>query len=281
MDIRIGFDMTYEVTGSVPLVVMLSLHPSRTRDLRFPEQLRTEPLVEVEPFYDGFGNRCGRLVAPEGRLRLWSDAVIRDCGEPDALPYDEVQHPVQELPPECLPYLLSSRYCEVDLLSNRAWELFGNTPEGWPRVQAVLNWVHWNVKYGYEFARATKTAAEVVSEGAGVCRDFQHLAITFCRALNIPARYASGYLGDIRVPPLPTPMDFHAWFEVFLGGRWHSVDARHNTARIGRVLMARGRDATDTALITSFGPAQLQEFKVWSEEVAEGQFEAERELAAK
>jgi transglutaminase-like putative cysteine protease len=210
---------------------------------------------------------CGRLVAPAGTLRLTNDLLVWDSGERDPVPVNAVQHPVEELPAECLQFLLPSRYCEVDLLNDRAWELFGATAPGWERVTAVLDWVHTNVRYGYEFARPTKTALDVHSEGTGVCRDFQHLAITFCRALNIPARYASGYLGDIGIPPVPIAMDFHAWFEVYLGGRWYPVDARHNVPRIGRVLMARGRDATDTALTTAFGSSKLLNFKVWSDEV--------------
>src|SRR5207302_1063843 len=186
---------------------------------------------------------------------------------PDEVGLNARQDPVQELPVETLPFLLVSRYCEVDLLSDLAWNLFGQTPEGWPRVQAVCDWVQANVRFGYEHARATRTAAEVLAERVGVCRDFTHLAVTFCRCLNIPARYATGYLGDIGVAPVPAPMDFSAWFEVYLGGRWHTFDARHNVPRIGRVLMARGRDAVDVALTTSFGATELKEFSVWTDEV--------------
>jgi len=215
-----------------------------------------------------------------------NDGLVWDNGEPDPVPTHAMQHPVEELPTGCIPYLLPSRYCEVDLMVEQAWELFQHTAPGWERVAAVLDWVHQNVRYGYEFARPTKTATEVFDERAGVCRDFQHLAITFCRALNIPARYVSGYLGDIRVPPLPTPMDFHAWFEVYLGGRWYPVDARHNTPRIGRIIMARGRDAADTALTTTFGVTTLVDFQVWAEEVPRElsvdpeQFEEQEELMA-
>ena len=269
MNIQVGFEMTFEIAAPTAMVVLLETHPSLAGRLVRAGRLRTEPEVRIERFRDPFGNLCGRFVAPEGLLRLTNDAVVWDSGEPDPVPVEAVQHPVEELPAECLPYLLASRYCEVDLLNDRAWELFGGTRPGWERVSAVLDWVHTNVRYGYEFSRPTKTAKEVLEEKAGVCRDFQHLAITFCRALNVPARYAGGYLGDIGVTPPPTPMDFHAWFEVYLGGRWYAVDARHNQPRIGRVLMARGRDATDTALTTAFGLTTLRDFRVWADEVLE------------
>lgn len=267
MNIRIGFDMSFDVVTPTAMMIMLETHPSETGRFLRAEQLRVSPDVEVEHFIDSFGNRCGRLLAPPGRLRLWNEGIIWDSGEPDPVPLHALQHPVEALPAECLQFLLPSRYCEVDLLTDEAWALFEHTAPGWERVTAVLDWVHQNVQYGYQFARPTKTAVEVFNERAGVCRDFQHLSITLCRALNIPARYASGYLGDIGVPPLPTPMDFHAWFEVFLGGRWYPVDARHNMPRVGRVLMARGRDAADTALTTSFGPAKLVDFHVYTDEI--------------
>lgn len=275
MNIRIGFDITFEVAAPTAMMIMLEAHPSEIGRFLRPEQLRVNPDVEVERFIDSFGNRCGRLVAPTGRLRLWSDGIIWDSGEPDEVPTTAIQHPVEDLPDECLQFLLPSRYCEVDLINDDAWRLFGDLAPGWDRVQAILDWVHQNVRYGYEYARATKTAMDVFNERTGVCRDFQHLSIALCRALNIPARYASGYLGDIGVPPLPTPMDFHAWFEVYLGGRWYPVDARHNMPRIGRVLMARGRDAADTALTTSFGPAKLVDFHVHTDELAQLPFEDE------
>lgn len=286
MDIRVGFDMTFEAAEPTAMVAILETHPTVAGRLLRPDHLRTIPEIPLERFKDAFGNRCIRLVTPPGPLRLINDGLVWDSGEPDPVPVDAVQHPVEELPTGCLPYLLPSRYCEVDLMVTQAWELFQHTDAGWGRVSAVLDWVHGNIQYGYEFARPTKTATEVLAERAGVCRDFQHLSITFCRALNIPARYVSGYLGDIRVPPLPTPMDFHAWFEVYLGGRWYPVDARHNKPRIGRVMMARGRDAADTALTTSFGVTNLVDFKVWADEVPRElsidpeQFREEEELIA-
>lgn len=269
MLIKIGYEIVFESPVAVPMMLMLYTHPSRADTMKKPDQLRIDPEIPVEEFIDSFGNRCGRIIAPAGRLRLWNDAMVEDSGQPDPVNWNAAQQSVPDLPAETLQYLLSSRYCEVDLLSDIAWNLFGQTPSGWGRVQAICDWVHSNIRYGYEYARPTKTASEVYNERAGVCRDFTHLAITFCRCLNIPARYASGYLGDIGVAPLPTSMDFHAWFEVFLDGQWYAFDARHNVPRVGRVLMARGRDAVDVALTTSFGSNKLVKFTVWSNEVPE------------
>jgi transglutaminase-like putative cysteine protease len=255
------------------MLASLHIHPEQANDLLGVDTLTIDPPIPLQEFVDSFGNRFSRFVMPAGVVRLRSDAMLHHSGEPDEVVPTATQLPVEALPVEALPFLLSSRYCEVDLLADRTWELFSHTLPGWSRVQAICDWVHQNVQYGYEFSRPTKTARDVLEERAGVCRDFQHLAITFCRALNIPARYASGYLGDIRIPPVPIAMDFHAWFEVYLegpyGGKWYPFDARHNTPRIGRVLMARGRDATDAALTTSFGNTTLTGFKVWADEVAE------------
>jgi transglutaminase-like putative cysteine protease len=271
MRIRLGYDIVFHFPASAPLLMLLSVHPTRAGDLLQPDQVRVEPEVPVKEFLDAFGNRCGRLVAPAGRLRLWNETLVQDSGRPDPVCPEAVQHAVEDLPPETLPYLLASRYCEVDRLSDTAWKLFGQAPAGWARVQAVCDWVHQHVTFGYAHARPTKTAFETYQERQGVCRDFTHLAVTFCRCLNIPARYATGYLGDIGVPPAPFPMDFSAWFEVYLGSCWHTFDARHNRPRIGRVLMARGRDATDAALTTTFGPSRLEQFRVISEEVADAE----------
>jgi transglutaminase-like putative cysteine protease len=271
MLIRLGYEIVFDLPAPTPMLLMLHVHPSQAGSLREPDRVRVEPAVPVEEFTDAFGNRCGRLLAPAGTLRLSNDTLVEDSGLPDAVCPEAAQHPVEQLPPEVLPFLLASRYCEVDRLSDVAWGLFGQAPPGWGRVQAVCDWVHDNVRFGYEFARPTKTAYEVHAERQGVCRDFMHLAITFCRCLNIPARYATGYLGDIGVPPAPFPMDFSAWFEAYLGGRWHTFDARHNVPRIGRVLMARGRDATDVALTTSFGPTHLKKFVVRTDEAPEPQ----------
>jgi transglutaminase-like putative cysteine protease len=267
MLIRAGFELIFEVPAPAPMVVMLSTHPERDGSVRRPGGLRVEPEVPQATYLDGYGNRCHRLVAPAGRVRLWDDLIVADDGLPDPVEPRARQVPVPELPPSVMVYLLASRYCEVERLVEPAWDLFGNTPEGWPRVQAVCDWVHDHVEFGYPYARPTKTAYDVFQERNGVCRDLNHLALTFCRCLNIPARYATGYLGDIGVPPNPAPMDFSGWFEAYLDGRWYAFDARHNTPRIGRVVMARGRDAVDAALTTSFGTTVLEKFVVWTDEV--------------
>ena len=276
MLIRVGFEFLYDVPFPVPMLVKLYLHPSQLSKVKKSERLIIEPETAVEEFVDDFGNRAGRLVLPAGRVRLWNEAVVVDNAQPDPVNCTAQQLPVESLPVDVLPYLLSSRYCEVDRLSEIAWELFARTPTGWRRVQAVCDWVHDHVTFGYEYARPTKTAYEVYAEGTGVCRDFAHLAITFCRCLNIPARYAAGYLGDFDIPPQPLPMDFSSWFEVYLDHRWYSFDARHNFPRVGRILMVRGRDAVDTALTTSFESINklfktinLVKFAVWTDEVSE------------
>lgn len=267
MILRIGYDIQFELVGPTPMVLMLYVHPSRHGDLRLEEKLIVDPSLPVTTYIDMFGNLCGRVVAPPGDVRFTLDALIEDSGKPDPKTPDAPQHPVEDLPDETLVFLLASRYCEVDKLNDLAWKLFGSTSPGWPRVQAICDWVHNHITFGYQFADPTKTAFEVYSDGKGVCRDFMHLAVTFCRCMNIPARYATGYLGDIGVPPAPCPMDFSAWFEVYLGGKWHTFDARHNTARIGRILMAVGRDAADVAITTNFGSAPLKKFVVVTDEV--------------
>ncbi len=267
MLLRLGYDMLFDIPEPVACVAQLRVHPSRTSGLRGPDHVHVEPNVSVEDYTDSFGNLCTRFLAPPGQLRLKNDFLFEDPGLPDpASPY-ALAHPVAELPHDILRFLLSSRYCEVDSLAPAAFDLFGNTVAGWERVRAICNWVHAKVAFGYSFARPTKTALDVFTERQGVCRDFQHLAITFCRALGIPARYVAGYLGDIGVPPSDTPMDFSAWFEVYLENRWWSFDARHNVPRIGRILMATGRDAADVAFFTSFGTANLKTFLVISDEV--------------
>jgi len=267
MLIKIGYHIAYEVLAPTPMLLMLHVHPERMKDLRAPERLVTDPAVEVEAFTDSFGNRCSKIIAPPGIIRLSCDTIIEDSGLPEPVFPNAEQHPVQDLPLDVLPYLLSSRYCEVEKLNDAAWKLFGNTPLGWPRVQAVCDWVHNHITFGYAFAREDRTAYEALQEARGVCRDFMHLALTFCRCLNIPARYATGYLGDIGVPRDPAAMDFSAFFQVYLGDRWHSFDARHNQRRIGRVAMGYGRDAVDVALTTTFGKHALKNFQVWTDEI--------------
>jgi len=267
MFIRLGYDIRFQTLTQVPMIALLNVHPSRRADLREPDILRTGPQVAVNEYEDSFGNACTRFAAPAGEIRLYNSFLIEDSGTPDPVYLEARQASVEELPPEVLRYLLASRYCETDLLSNTAFRIFGNTTPGWARVQAICDWVHEHITFGYSFARATKSAVEVLAERKGVCRDFQHLAIAFCRCMNIPARYATGYLGDIGVPVADSPMDFSAWFEVFLDGRWWTFDARHNQPRIGRVLMAVGRDAADVAITTSFGMATLTQFTIVTDEV--------------
>jgi transglutaminase-like putative cysteine protease len=264
MRIRLAYDIQFDIPSPVAMVALLYVHPSRAADLLEKDELRVEPSVEIVDYIDGFGNRCARFVAPAGPLRLTNSTLIQTSDEPDEVNLSARQDDVGDLPNEVLSYLLSSRYCEVDRFSNVAFELFGNIEPGWGRVQAICNWVHYHVAFNYQHARPTKTALDVFTERVGVCRDFQHLAITFCRALNIPARYATGYLGDIGVPVV-LPMDFSAWFEVFLDGRWWTFDARNNQPRLGRILMATGRDASDVAMTTSFGRADLRHFFVVTE----------------
>ena len=267
MLIRLGYDIQFDVPAPLAFVAQLRVHPSRTADLREPDILHVDGGLATHEYSDGYGNICTRFYAPAGHLRLWNSTLIEDSGLPDPVALDAKEIPPQELPDDLLVYLLNSRYCEVDLLSSIAVELFGNINPGWNRVQAICDWVHSKVTFNYNFARPTKTALDVFTERVGVCRDYQHLAVTFCRCLNIPARYVAGYLGDIGVPPL-LPMDFSAWFEVYLDHQWWAFDARNNKPRIGRVLMAKGRDAADVAFLTSFGGSNLIKFEVVSDEVS-------------
>ncbi len=268
MLIRVGCEIAFVFPEPAAMMLMLSLHPSRAPTIRKHEHLQVDPPVPVSQFYDTYGNHCGRAVVPAGRVVFHNDAIVEDCGLPDLQVPSAPQTNVQDLPQEVLQFLLASRYCEVDSeLKDVAWSLFSSTQPGWPRVQAVCDFVHRHIRFDYQRARANRTALEVYRERAGVCRDYMHLAITFCRCLNVPARYCTGYLGDIGVPLAPYPMDFSAWFEAFLGGQWYAFDARNNVPRIGRVLMARGRDAADVALTTTFGVNQLQSFNVWTDDV--------------
>jgi transglutaminase-like putative cysteine protease len=275
MLIRLGYDIRFDIGQPVPIVAVLSVHPSRRAHLKAADGVGVEPGILTQEYRDSFGNICTRLVAPPGTVRLANATVIEDSGLPDPISADAREVPVEELPFDTLQFLVASRFCEVDLLSPIAVELFGALPHGWSRVQAICDWVHSKVTFGYPFARPTRTALDVYTERVGVCRDFQHLAITFCRCLNIPARYATGYLGDIGVTPSPSPMDFSAWFEVFLEDRWWTFDARHNVPRIGRVLIATGRDATDVAISTSFGSASLTHFEVVTDVVADSEHQTE------
>jgi transglutaminase-like putative cysteine protease len=249
------------------MMLMLNIHYTRATDIVLPDRLVTSPAIPVASYRDGFGNWCSRIVAPRGRIRLSASAIVNDSGEPEPAARSAEQHAVQDLPEECLLFLLGSRYCETDRLSEIAWALFGTSPTGAARVQTICDYVHRRIVFGYEDARPTKTAWDAFNEKRGVCRDYAHLAIALCRCMNIPARYCTGYLGDIGVPPPYGPMDFAAWFEAYVGGQWHVFDPRNNVPRIGRVLIARGRDATDVAISNTFGHNTLLGFKVTTEEV--------------
>jgi transglutaminase-like putative cysteine protease len=269
MKIRCGYDISYHCTGPTPMQFLLSVHPSRERDLVTGQVMHTEPFVPARIVLDHFGNRMTRLLAPPGELQLRTEFVIADSGLPDPVDWDAQEVPIDQLPNDVLVFLMGSRYADTDLLSDIAWSLFGGTPMGWARVQAIVDYVHERIRFDYQQARSTRTASEGHREQVGVCRDFAHLAVSLCRCMNIPARYCTGYLGDIGVPRVDAPMDFSAWFEAYLGGRWYTFDARHNKPRIGRVVMARGRDATDVAISTAFGPALLGRFDVITDEIAE------------
>jgi len=268
MKIRVGYELIYDFPQPTPMIMVLGIHFTRASDVIVPDYLTTSPSVPISPYRDVFGNWCTRIVAPAGRMRLAADGVIHDVGLPDVVAPSALQQAVEDLPAETLIFLLGSRYCETERLSEVAWSLFEKSPPGWPRVQAICDFVHRHIVFGYEHARASKTAWEVFNEGKGVCRDFAHLAVTFCRCMNIPARYCTGYLGDIGVPPDPAPMDFSGWFEAYLDNHWYTFDARHNAPRIGRVLIALGRDAADVPITHTFGPNTLISFKVWTDEVS-------------
>ncbi|MZR13395.1 transglutaminase family protein [Maritimibacter sp. DP07] len=268
MRMRIGCRLRYRLTQPTPLIAILNVHGSRSGDLERKDHLTTSPDVPLAGYYDGFGNWCTRMIAPAGEFTLSCDGILRDTGQRDPIAHDAAQFKVEDLPSETLVYLLGSRYCDTDLLSNQAWNLFEHTASGWPRVQAICDFVHDYVSFDYMKADATRTASMTLSVRHGVCRDFAHLAIAFCRCMNIPARYCTGYLSEIGQKEPETPDDFAAWVEVFLGGAWQVFDPRNNTRRIGRVLIARGRDAADVPLTQTFGPVDLTDFEVWTREIA-------------
>ena len=267
MQIRVGYELVFNCPQPVPMMLAVSVHSSRRSDLVVPDELVTAPHVPASTYQDRFGNVCTRIVAPAGQIRLSSQAIVRDSGEPDAVAPQAEQIAVEDLPDETLIFLLGSRYCETDRLSAIAWNLFGSTPPGWARMQAICDFVHHHITFGYQHARPTRTAWEAYDEKVGVCRDYTHLAVAFARCMNIPARYCTGYVSDIGQPPPYAPMDFAAWFEAYLDGGWYTFDPRNHAPRIGRILMARGRDASDVAISNSFGPSQLCGFKVLTEEV--------------
>ena len=267
--IEAGYDIAFNCAQDVPTLLMLSVHPSRQQDLLTEHRINFSPDIRSRDYLDAFGNVCTRLIAPPGLLQIRNRFVIADSGKPDDVAPEAEQWEIDRLPDEALVYLLGSRYCDTQKLSDLAWSQFGSIQGGWQRVQAICDYVHDRIEFGYHHARCDRTAAEGHEERIGVCRDFAQLAITLCRCMNIPARYCTGYLGDIGVPRDPAPMDFSAWFEVFLDGRWYTFDARHNHPRIGRILIGRGRDAADVAISTTFGPTQLAHFLVVTEEVSD------------
>jgi transglutaminase-like putative cysteine protease len=267
MQFRVGYEFIYNFPQPTPMILTVSIHYSRASDIVTPDHLTTNPSVPVTAYRDGFGNWCSRIVAPSGQFRIKGNGVVRDTGLADSVVPSAQQHAVKDLPEETLVFLLGSRYCETDLLSPVAWQLFSKAPRGWALVQSICDYVNNHITFDYQRARPTRTAWEVYNEGSGVCRDYAHLAIALCRCMNIPARYCTGYLGDAGMPPPYGVPDFAAWFEVYIGGGWYVFDARNNIPRIGRILIARGRDAADVAIVTTFGPNTLETFKVWTDEV--------------
>ena len=266
MRIRIGYQLTFELEQSTPMIVVLNVHYSRSSDLVAPDTMITSPATPFTSYRDTFGNWCNRITAPAGTFQIRADTVISDHGLPDEVPSSARQHPVEELPEDVLVFLLPSRYADSDRLADLAWDLFGSAEPGWPRVQAINEWVHNHIAFGYQWARSSKTAWDAYQEGQGVCRDYAHLGIAFCRALNIPARYCTGYVAGVELATPEEPMDFSGWFEVYLDDRWLTVDPRNLNPMTGRILIARGRDAADVAIATSFGPNILSDFRVWARE---------------
>ncbi len=267
MQFRVGYELIYHFPQPTPIILVVNIHDSRALDIVTPDTPSAEPSLPILAYRDGFGNQCHRVLAPSGRLRLTADSIVNDTGQPDEHVWAAGQDTVQDLPEETLVFLLGSRYCETDLLSDTAWQLFGGTAPGYARVQAICDFVHNHIFFNYLNARVTRTATGAFNEGTGVCRDYAHLAIAFCRCMNIPARYCTGYLSDEGTPPPHAPGDFAAWFEAWIGGRWHLFDPRNNVPRIGRILMARGRDASDVAIATTFGPNTLERFTVWTDAI--------------
>jgi len=267
MQFRVGYELVYDFPQPTPIILVVNVHESRASDLVVSDRPTSEPPLSITSYRDGFGNQCHRVLAPPGRLRLTADSIVNDSGQPDTHVQDAGQDTVQDLPEDTLVFLLGSRYCETDLLSETAWQLFSSTTPGYWRVQAICDFVHHHIYFNYQNARANRTATGAFNERTGVCRDYAHLAIAFCRCMNIPARYCTGYLSDVGTPPPHAVGDFAAWFEAWIGGRWQMFDPRNNVPRIGRILMARGRDASDVAIATTFGPNTLERFSVWTDEI--------------
>ncbi|MFT4096986.1 MAG: transglutaminase family protein [Rhodoblastus sp.] len=267
MKISFGYEIAVHCPAPTAMICQLDLHPSLSASVVDEQPFAANPFLFSRTYRDSFGNICRRFVAPAGDLVIAAGGVFESSGKPDPVRPQLREIPVGSLPDDTLVYLQGSRYVETDILSQTAWDLFGRTEPGWARVQAICDFVNGHLTFDYGQARSTRTAYDAFTERVGVCRDFTHLAVALCRAMNIPARYCNGYLGDIGVPPDPAPMDFNAWFEVYLEGGWHTFDARHNMPRIGRILVARGRDAADIPMINSFGPHILKSFKVRTDEI--------------
>ena len=267
MQFKVGYELVYWFIQPTPIILVVNIHDSRASDIIVTDRMAVEPSIRVYGYRDVFGNQCHRMLAPAGRLILTADAVVNDSGLPDLPLPASLQDSVEDLPDETLQFLLGSRYCDTDLLSEMAWQLFGGTLPGYARVQAICDYVHNHIRFNYQNARSTRSAADAFREGTGVCRDYAHLAIAFCRCMNIPARYCTGYLSDLGTPLPYPPGDFAAWFEAWIGGHWHMFDPRNNEPRVGRILMARGRDASDVAIATTFGPNTLESFRVWTDEI--------------
>jgi transglutaminase-like putative cysteine protease len=275
--IKSEFDIQFQLPLATAMLAMVHVHPSVEPLLKTGDKLQvqhvplgtqweTATLLPIEEYFDSFGNRCSRFFSPAGSVRLSGENIIQTEAEFDPQGFGAQQAPVEKLPPEVLQFLIASRYCQVDQFVGIAHDLFGHIPAGWTRAAAIRDWVHWKVQFDYKSARSTKTAMDVFTERIGVCRDFQHLAVTLTRCMNIPARYVTGQLGDIRIP-YSGAGDFSAWYQVWLDGKWWTMDARHNEPRRGRILMATGRDAADVAITTSFGRADLLNFYVESNEI--------------
>lgn len=267
MKLRIGYELTYDLPQPTPMILLVNVHHSRVSDLSSPDHVIVKPFVAVSGYRDAFGNWCTRLIAPTGTMTLTTDAIVNDSGIPDAVVPHAQQVAIEDLPEDALVFLLASRFCDSDRMLDLAWSLFGGVSPGWTRVQSICDFGHRHVAFGYQHASVSRTASEAYREGQGVCRDYAHLAIAFCKCLNIPARYCTGYLGDVGTAPPYGPGDFAAWFEAYLDGRWHTFDPRNNTPRVGRILIARGRDAADVAITTTFGSNKLTRFRVWTDEI--------------
>ncbi len=261
--VRVGCEFVYAADAPTPAVLLVRPNP---REYRVRNETWTmSPPTPHHDYKDIYGNVCRRFTFAPGTTSLRYDARVDVLPTPAETNWNASEVPVERLPDEALMYTLASRYCLSDQLAERAWELFGGVEAGWKRVQTICDWVHDNIRFAYGASRTDTTAVDVVDAGAGVCRDFAQVAISFCRALNIPARYAFGYLPDIGVPPPDAPMDFCAWFEAYLGDRWYTFDPRNNQRRIGHIVIARGRDALDVAMVTTYGTARLETMAVWAD----------------